>query len=263
MLLNTGIKTVKTLCLFSALLFSQNLLAARDLPEFTANYAIQAFGMKVAEAQYRLSYTPTGYKITQKTDLYGIASLFRDDAVNVVSYVDDSDNILLLKKHRYIQTGKEKNKDEIFDIQWNTASKTPKGKITGIVRNRKVSLETETPVWDVLSFQIPLMIDANEDVKEYPYNAVLHGEIDTYKFILAAVKNIDFAGKKYRALQMIRQDPDRDRQLHIWLLPELHNIPVIIENYRDGKIHSRMVLESVKFDNQKTIHAENADDDDY
>ena len=106
------------------------------------------------------------------------------------------------------------------------------------------------------------MTEANKDIKEYPYKAILKGKIDTYNFILTSSKKISFAGKEYQALQMVRTDPHKNRQLHIWLLPELHNIPVIIENYRDGKEHSRMQLESLQFDNEKPLIEQAADDDD-
>ena len=92
--------------LFVTALFSHNLFAEHALPEFTAKYGIQKFGIKLAEAIYQLSHTKTGYKFTQNTNLYGISSLFRDDSVSVISYVDEVDDQLLLKKHSYIQTGK-------------------------------------------------------------------------------------------------------------------------------------------------------------
>lgn len=264
---NTTIKLVKRLFFLYTALFSHNLFAEHALPEFDANYAIQAFGIKVAKAQYKLSYTETGYQFTQKTSLYGVAKLFRTDAVDIVSYIDEVGDKLLLQKHRYRQTGEEKNRDEDFSIHWNTsegALKNPlKGKITGIVRSKEINIETDTAVWEVLSFQIPLMIEANKDTKEYPYKAVLKGEIDTYKFVLTSIKSIDFAGKKYQALQVVRTDPRRDRQLKIWLLSELNNIPVLIEEYRDGKIRSRMQLESVKFNDEKPISDQSKDNDDF
>lgn len=234
-------------------LFSHNLFAEHVLPEFTAKYGIQKFGIKLAEATYQLSHTKTGYKFTQNTNLYGISSLFRDDSVSVISYVDEADDQLLLKKHTYIQTGKEKNKDENFTIQWNTSTKPAKGKITGIVRNKEINLEVDTAIWEVLSFQIPLMIEANTNKKEYPYKAILKGEIDTYNFVLTSSKNITFANKEYQVLQMVRSDPHKNRQLHIWLAPELNNMPMIIENFRDDKQHSIMQLESVQLNNEKPL----------
>ncbi len=244
-----------SIILFSSLLnslISCNTFAAHALPEFSARYAVQKFGIKLAEAHYQLNYTDTGYKITQVTKLSGDASKSAADTIDVSSYVDEDGDNLLLRKHSYSQTGQEKNKDEAFDILWRTPKNTLSGTITGVFRGKKVKLIIDSEIWDILSFQIPLMIEANENVKEYPYNAILNGEIDTYNFVLSSTKKITFNNKEYKALQMVRTDPKRDRQFHIWLLPELHNIPVIIENYREGKEHSRMQLESVSFNNKET-----------
>ena len=71
------------------------------------------------------------------------------------------------------------------------------------------------------------------------------------KIRLLSSKKIEFANKEYDTLHLVRTDPRKDRQLHIWLLPELHNIPVLIENYREGKVHSKVVMESVQFNGDK------------
>ena len=105
--------------------------------------------------------------------------------------------------------------------------------------------------------------NSNKNIKEYPYKAILKGKIDTYNFVLTSTKKISYADNEYLALQMVRSDPLKDRQLHIWLLPELSNIPVLIENYRKGKEHSRVILESVQFNNEKPLISHTTDDDDF
>jgi len=260
-LAKTGVYRLTLMMLLVSALFSHTVFAEHALPEFSAHYAVEKFGIKLAEAHYQLAYTSTGYKFTQSTKLVGIASLLRDDTVSVVSYVDKVGDQLLLQKHRYIQTGEEKNKNEEFSIQWNTSDDKSRGRITGVVRSRNIDLETDGPIWDVLSFQIPLMIEARKDAKEYPYKALLDGEIDTYDFVLTSSKKIKFAGKEYEVLQLVRSDPKKDRQLHIWLAPALHNMPMIVENYRDGKEHSRMQIESVQFENEKPLVEQVVDND--
>ena len=254
-------KRLKHLPLFITALLYSSLLTAQALPEFHAKYAIQKYGIKVAEADYKLSHTESGYKFSQKTELDGFISMFADDTVSAVSYVDEVDGEPLLRKHKYTQTGREKNRNEDFSIQWNTSKKSSKGIIAGVVRSKKINLETTEPVWEVLSFQIPLMIDADEKIKKYPYKALIKGKIDTYEFVLTSNKKITFAGKEYKLLQMVRTDPHKKRQLHIWIAPKLHNLPVIIENYRKGKQHSRMQLESVQFNNRPILSDQITDND--
>ena len=257
-----NIRRLKLVVMFVTTLFSYNLIAGHLLPEFNARYAVQKYGVKLAEAHYQLGYTDKGYKFTQDTKLYGLANMFASDSVSVVSYVDEIGDNLLLTKHSYRQTGREKNRDEDINILWNKHENALSGKITGVVRSKEIELRTNTEIWEVLSFQIPLMIEANENIKEYPYRAILKGEIDSYNFILTSSKKIIFADKEYKIIQLVRTDPDKDRQLHIWLIPALNNIPVIVENYRDGKIHSRMQLESVSFNNELPYTDQQIDNND-
>lgn len=238
-----------TVILISSLI-SFNLSATRALPEFSARYAVEKFGLKLAEAHYQLYYTETGYKITQNTDLYGIAVYFSNYAVAAASYVDEDGDNLLLREHTYVLSGSEENKNEHFNIFWQTPKNTLNGTVTGDVRGQKIDISTNSEVWDLLSFQIPLMAEANKNVKEYVYDAILVGEIDTYTFELTDFKKIRFNDTEYDALHMVCKDPDRDRQLHLWLVPALHNIPVLIENYRDGRVHYSGLLESVSFNNE-------------
>lgn len=244
--------------LLTAVFISQPLHAIRsfstqDLPEFKAQYAVKKSGVKLAEAIYQLNHTNTGYKFTQNSKLHGVAKIFGDDTISAVSYIDNIDGNLLLKKHQYVQTGREKNKNEEFSIQWNTSEHPFKGLITGIARSKQIDIETDTAIWEPLSFQIPLMLEADKNTKEYPYNAILNGEIDTYNFVLVSSKSFTFANKNYQLLQMVRTDTEKNHQLHIWLAPELNNLPVTIVNYRDGKEHSRMQLESVQFNDEQII----------
>lgn len=246
---------------FLILLFSHNVAMANDLPDFTAKYAIQKFGIKLAEAKYKLSRTESGYTFSQNTKLFGFASMFRNDTVAATSSIDKVNGELLLKKYSYKQTGEEENKNEDISINWDTEHKPLKGKITGIVSGRKIEYETTKPVWEALSFQIPLMLDADEKKKSYRYSAIIQGEIDTYDFELVSQEAINFANKDYQTLHVVRTDPLKDRQLHLWLAPELNNLPILIENYRDGKEHSRMQLESVQFKNETTLSETESDDD--
>ena len=89
MLSTSNIQLLKLISIFiSALLFSNNLFAQDDLAEFSAQYAVQKSGIKLAEAIYQLSYTDTGYKFTHNSKLHGIAAMFGDDSVSAISYID-------------------------------------------------------------------------------------------------------------------------------------------------------------------------------
>lgn len=247
---NAITKHVLFLLFLTSTLFSGPLFAALTLPEFYAKYTVEKHGSSIAEATYQLSHTDTGYKFSQNTHLVGLASLLGNDTVSATSIINEINNHLLLTKHEYIQTGRKKNRNEVFDIQWHTDTATVNGEINGIVRNKIIHIETQSKVWDSLSFQVPLMIAANKNVKEYPYNAILKGKLNSYNFILKSTKKISYADVEYEALQMVRTDPHKDKQLHIWLIPKLNNIPILIETFRKGKEDTRLQLYHVQFNNE-------------
>ncbi|RKZ62606.1 MAG: hypothetical protein DRQ44_10820, partial [Gammaproteobacteria bacterium] len=170
-----NMQRLKLISIFISVLLSHNLFAARALPEFSASYAIEKFDIKLAEAHYRLRYTESGYEFSQDTKPFGIASMFANDTISATSLIDEVGDNLLLTKHNYRQTGREKNKDEDINILWQTYKNMRNGNITGVVRNKKISLKTNSEVWEALSFQIPLMIEADRNIREYPYKAILKG----------------------------------------------------------------------------------------
>jgi hypothetical protein len=243
--------------------FADNTDTTRKLPEFKAVYTISKYGIDIAEATYKLKHTDKGYKFTQHTKLIGIASLLRNDTVSASSDISQTSNGLLLTQFKYVQTGEEKNRNEDFTINWQRSNQELNGEIKGVVRGKPIDLKVKQPVWEALSFQIPMMLEANEKTAEYRYYALLTGELDTYFFKLTTSKTLSFAGKKYHALELVRKDPKKDRELRIWIIPELHNIPAVVENMRDGKQFSLMEIKSVKFDHDTLLSNADQDTDDF
>jgi len=232
-----------------------------SLPEFTAKYAITKYGIKLAEAVYALAYTRDGYKMTQHTRLYGVAALFMNDRVDASSLVETISGKLLLTEFIYRQTGRKKNRNEDIHLSYRKSNNTEINHVTGTSRGKPVDIQTRGPVWDILSFQIPLMMEASSKKKNYPYMAVINGKLDKYIFRLQNTKTVSFAGTNYQLLEMVRSNKDKTSVLHIWLAPGLHNLPVIVENYHDGNLYSRMSLESVQF-NHASKQKNNIDFDD-
>lgn len=241
------------------------------LPDFDARYAITKYGIKLAEAQYRLQATAEGYRMEQHTRLYGMAALFRHDTVDASSRIERRDGQLLLREFVYRQTGDEENHDEHLQFDYQEAdgaekNAPPQGKrwltrIHGTSHGKPVAIETRGEVWDVLSFQLPLMLRASRQTQDIPLMAVLNGELDQYHFRRIGETDYVFAGKTRRLLKLTRRNHDGTRELQIWLAPSLHNLPVVVENYRDGELHSRMHLESVRFDQQPELKAQEDDDE--
>ena len=220
-----------------------------DLPqEFSANYVLKMFGIAIARITYSLEHTESGLSITQSTRPAGIAALLRTDIIDVHSDMITSNGEVLLVNYDYKHRDDEKDRDVSFKINWqqnNNFGMT--GNVTGIYEGKIIDITIDSPVWDPLSIQVPIMIDANKSMPPHVHGLFVKGEFKYYLFENHGIENIKFGGKQFSAVKIVGKETERDRAMYVWLAPELNNIPVKIEQWKEGKLKSTVLLESVTF----------------
>jgi hypothetical protein len=234
-----------------ALVLSPVTVTARDLPhEFSAVYTLEMYSTVLARATYTLKHTDNGLYMEQSTRPVGIAALLRDDKIDVRSdMVIDNDRILLVS-YDYRHTGDDKDRDVNFKINWQTGNKQKQnGKVSGVYEGETVALDVDQPVWDPLSIQVPLMLDAARNLPPHEHGMFLKGEFKYYLFENQGNEDVSFNGKEYKAVKIAGKETKRDRAMYAWLVPELHYLPVKIEQWKEGKLKSTVNLESATFNN--------------
>ena len=234
------------------LLASQPLLAApaaKELPhEFSANYALEMFGTILARATYTLKHTENGLTMTQSTRPVGLAALLRDDRIDVRSDMVASDGQLLLVNYTYTHTGDEKDRDVRFKINWQASNnKKLVGKATGVFEGKNVDIDIDKPVWDPLSIQVPIMLDANKNLPPHEHGLFMKGEFKHYLFENHGNENVTFNDAEFTAIKIAGRETKRDRAMYVWMIPDLHYIPAKIEQWKNGKLKSTVILERVSF----------------
>ncbi len=122
------------------------------------------------------------------------------------------------------------------------------GKATGIYEGAGVDIDIDNPVWDPLSIQIPIMLDANKNLPPHEHGLFMKGEFKHYLFENHGSEKITFNGYEFTAIKITGRETKRDRAMFVWMVPELNNIPIKIEQWKNGKIKSTVVLESVTFE---------------
>lgn len=75
----------------------------------------------------------------------------------------------------------------------------------------------------------------------------MKGEFKHYLFQNHGGEKIKFDGKQFFAIKIAGKETKRNRAMYVWLVPELHNIPARIEQWKDEKLQSTVLLESVTF----------------
>lgn len=223
---------------------------ANELPhEFSAEYALHMYGTVLARATYTLEHTDKGLSMTQSTRPVGLVALLRNDKIDVRSDMVVNNGQLLLVKYDYTHSGDEKDRDVSFRITWQTNREQElTGKATGVYEGKKVDINLDRPVWDPLSIQVPIMLNATNSMPLYEHGLFMKGEFKHYLFENHGTETVKFNGSQFKALKIAGRETDRDRAMYVWVVPELHNIPIKIEQRNNGELKSTVVLESVSFD---------------
>jgi len=237
--------------------------AVNELPhEFSANYALEMYGTVLARATYTLEHTEDGLSMTQSTRPAGLVALLRNDKIDVRSDMVVSNGQLLLVNYDYTHSGDEKDRDVRFKINWQNNNKQElAGTAVGISEGQEVKFNIDQPVWDPLSIQVPIMIDAARNMPPHEHSMFLKGEFKHYLFENHGDETISFNGKKYVALKIAGRETKRDRAMYAWIVPELHYIPIKIEQWKNGKLKSTVLLESVSFEKNGELKTLNLMDD--
>ena len=240
------------LLLLLLLVLAPGSAITRELPrEFSANYSLQMHGTTLARAIYTLEHTDNGLAMTQSTRPIGLLALIRDEKIDVRSDMVVENGRLLLVSYDYRHTGDNKDRDVRFKIDWQNHEHDLVGTATGVYEGRNVNLKIDQPVWDPLSIQVPIMIDAAKQLTPYQYSLFMKGEFRHYLFENDGTETLKFNGRRFNALKIAGRETNRDRAMYVWMVPDLHNIPVKIEQWKDGKLKSTVILESVTFDTKR------------
>jgi hypothetical protein len=223
---------------------------ANELPqEFTANYVLQMSGTVLARATYTLEHTDTGVTMKQSTRPVGLIALLRDDKIDVRSDMIVDEGRLLLVNYDYTHSGDNKDRNVRFKINWQTNHKQGfVGKASGIYEGRHFAMSIDNPVWDPLSIQVPIMRDANKNLPPHELGLFMNGEFKHYLFESSGSETVKYNGMQLTAVKMAGRETKRDRAMFVWMVPEYHNIPIKIEQWKNGKLKSTVLLESVTFD---------------
>lgn len=225
--------------------------------EFTATYTAETYGMTVAETTYKLEHKNDGLTFTQFSATTGLAALFSKNEVSETSYLSLHQNQLLLDEYRYIQKGSKNNRDIHLKIKWNASTNNElTGTISGNASGKTIQLETDTPVWDTLSFQIPMMAGDTQMTMPQEYKVLVKGELKTYLFISHGPEEIDISNNLIKTIKIERKSDDGKKSLFLWIASSLHNLPVKIEKWKKGKPHITMLLKSAFFPSDKSLQFE-------
>ena len=259
--------TLAILIPLQAFLFTPAAVLANELPhKFEANYKLEMYGITLAKATHKLEQTEKGLSMEVYTYPVGLFAFLYDGHVDIHSDIAKDNGQLLLVNHDYTHSEDAEDTTVRYQIDWlNDQEKGPAGNVTGEYKGETLNINSDEPVWDPLSIQALIIINADKESASYKHGLLMKGELKHYLFENLGKETINFNGTDMTALKTLIKEAERDRIIYVWMLPEYHNIPVKYEHWKDGDLRSTILLQSVTFENDgktNTLTLVDSTDDD-
>lgn len=261
------IKRFTTLLLFQALLLGSQAALANKLPQkFEANYALKMYGITLAEATHSLEQTDSGLSMAVMTRPVGLLAFIYDGHIDIRSDIAIDNGKLLLVNHDYTHSEDATDSTVRYEIsRTGSENKQPADIVTGTYKGERVIINSEKPVWDPLSIQALIILNADNQSASYEHGLLMKGQLKHYIFENLGEDTISFNGTETAALKTLVKEAERDRLIYVWMLPEHHNIPVKYEHWKNGDLKSTVLLRSVTFENDgqtNTLTITHSDEED-
>jgi hypothetical protein len=243
--------TLAVLITLQAFLSIPAVALANELPhKFEANYSLEMYGITLAKATHKLEQTENGLSMEVNSYPVGLLAFLYDGHVDIHSDVAIDNGQLLLVNHDYSHSEDAEDSTVRYEIDWrNNQEKGTAGKVKGIYKGEAININSDEPVWDPLSIQALIIINADKESTSHKHGLLMKGELRQYVIENLGKETINFNGTDTKALKTLVREAERDRVIYVWMLPEYHNIPIKYEHWKDGDLKSTVRLESVTFEN--------------
>ncbi|HDY85436.1 hypothetical protein LCGC14_0857930 [marine sediment metagenome] len=208
-------------------------LAAKEIPDFSANYLVMLNGIQAGDLKQRLSTNANGTReFNSSTQAQGIFAFFKPDVIEEISTWTMLNNKIQPHHYIYQRSGgkKEKYLELNFDWQSNQLSINDK--------NHPWQLELEPDTLDKLIYQLALMNDLDKNKKQYNYRIADGGKIKTYTIMLLGEETVMTPLGRIKTVKLKRlRDEESKRQTVLWCAPALNYLPVRLEHTeKDGTV---------------------------
>jgi len=236
------------LILTMALLVFPALVRAAVLQDFVANYRVEKYDNVIGLSTYQLKQAAGETHFSMRTKVSGLVALFRDDRAEEDSWLVAKDHALQLQRYSYHQYGSKDNRSTELAITWSddNASGTANGKHNG----KPVSIPVESDVRDTLSFQLSLMQNMASN-GNLDFAVLSKDELTEYHFKRVGTEQLEINNQSVATTIVERQQKERTTRL--WLADKFQYTPVKIEQFKDGKSDTRMLLNDLTLAGKKVL----------
>ncbi len=229
--------------LLLACLGLSSLPALADLIDrgFTAEYELSLMTVYIGTATRQLEAGDgqLTYRSIAKPD--GLAKMFVSDTITETSHMDYRDGLIRPRDYRYIQSGGKETVNEQVAFR-------QKDKLVVLSRENK-TFPLERNSYDVLSFQLALMRELQQQHKHFVFHVADHRNLHTFHAKVTGEEKLTTPAGDFKVIKVDARDPDSGKRFVFWCAEKLDYLPVRVEytKKKDGDV-SALVLKSINID---------------
>lgn len=203
---------------------------AQGLTQFKATYDLSIDGLTIAQEKRQLSQYKQGYLFIAQAKTTGLAAFFKPYSIKTSSYFIIDNKQIKTKRYQLLKKAGDKIKDKI-DLYVNN------NQVVNQVNNTTYTLDALLPIIDKLNLftALPYAINNNPNLSSITYQVIKKEAASLYHFINHGLQTKQLEGEKMRLIKLTRNHPKRP--LEVWLDPNNHYLPIIIQQIEKGKTY--------------------------
>jgi len=219
----------------AALYISQAAYAIESLTPYQAEYKVKILvlsGKLFAEVRE----TDAGYMARSVVQPSGIAKLFVKGTIEESAWFGAGDVGVVPDKYKSSDQISSDPKEMDFEFDWDQSE------VSGTINDENYIIALDGLVHDRVSIQYELMLDLLN--KQPSTNYVLLNEDELRPIFVTNIgeKDIKVPYGKFKAVGIQHSNEEKTRITILWCVKELGYLPVLIEQYNDGKRRVRAEL---------------------
>jgi len=208
---------------------------------YSAVYQIEYKGRVVGRSEFTVRYDKQNerYRFSSSSSFQGILRFISPNPIVERSeFVSEAGHITSLEF--WLEDGSRKGDDNIhIKFDWDS------GIATATAEDQENEYPIARGILDRGTMQVQLMIDMARAGPQGSYTIADDDGLRTYAYREEPNTVLETPLGEFSTVAFIQERSGSSRQTFIWAAPELHHLPVRIEQKREGQTRSVLLLESV------------------
>ena len=214
-------------------------LSSAAFKSFTAEYALRKKGMTIARIRYQLSVDQSELEFTTYAKPKGLASLISRKPITERSLIAVTKTGI--KPTSYSRRFKGDPDAKIQDMQIDYESDPDKALVK--LGDKNYEFTKNGGLWDELSLLIAIMHDLKQGKTDLHYRLIDDDELKEHRYSVKKTETLKTAAGEQQAIKVIRVHGKRET--YMWFAPDLNFLLLKVQRYREDKLKSELLLDSV------------------